>query len=90
MPGRHRRVASSNLRSVRYHPNRRVLEVRFRHGGTYRYADVPVRVYRELLQAPSKGRFFYRHVRDAFPYVKVPIFLRSLRRIRRRLAQKER
>ncbi|MFD5468528.1 KTSC domain-containing protein [Kitasatospora sp. NPDC127059] len=65
-------VDSSVLRSVGYDPRARVLELEFTGGRTYRYADVPARVHRELLAAESHGRYFLRAVRGRYAYAVVP------------------
>jgi hypothetical protein len=62
---RRRQVDSSVVDSVGYEGG--VLEVGFRNGGVYRYHGVPRAAYLALMGAPSKGRFFNRHVRDAYP-----------------------
>src|SRR5690348_4515312 len=49
-------VESSCIDSVGY--ENEVLEVRFGNGGVYRYFEVPAQLYRQLLAAESKGRFF--------------------------------
>lgn len=61
----HTPVSSSLVSSVAYDPAERVLELVLRFG-TYRYYDVPVGVYRELLKAPSKGKYFHRHIAKNF------------------------
>ena len=44
-----------------------MLKVRFHHtAGRYEYADVPPEVYRDLLAALSKGRYFDAHIRDRY------------------------
>jgi hypothetical protein len=62
---------SSSLESADYDPKKRQLTVLFRHGGRYRYAQVPRRIYRDLLAAESKGRFFTRHIRGYFRFEKL-------------------
>jgi KTSC domain len=62
-------VESSCIDSVGY--ENEVLEVRFNDGGVYRYFEVPAQLYRQLLAAESKGRFFNVHVRDDYGYVQV-------------------
>ena len=64
-------VVSSNLVSVGYEPNCAVLEIQFNSGGIYQYFGVPPSIYSELLQAPSKGKFFYAYVRDVFSYARI-------------------
>src|SRR5687768_5227731 len=69
--GRHGRCAmqrtqveSTMLRSVGYDPAVRVLELEFRNGRLYRYGEVEEETYRELMAAPSKGRYFLDHIDD--------------------------
>lgn len=54
-------VSSSNLASVGYDPEQRILEVGFRNGSVYQYLRVPNHVYEGLMRASSHGRYF-----DAF------------------------
>ncbi len=63
-------VASSAISSVGYDERSSVLEVEFRSGAVYDYFKVPPKVYRELLKAPSKGRFVSRRIRDRYPFVR--------------------
>lgn len=58
-------VSSSKIRSIGYDPAEQVLEVEFLSGAVYSYAGVPERLYEELRQAPSLGKYFGTHVRDA-------------------------
>ena len=73
------RVKSSNLWSVCLNVrNRRDnvgdLFIRFKgpnggdNGGLYQYFDVPVRLYRKFISAPSKGAFFWRNIRNNYTY----------------------
>lgn len=62
---KHVAVESSELRSVAYERETRVLEVRFVKGERYQYFQVPPSVFDRLLAAESKGRFFNEHVRNA-------------------------
>lgn len=59
-------VSSSNLSSVAYDSG--TLEIQFKNGRYYRYFNVPESVYLGLLTAPSKGRYFHRHIKTAYPY----------------------
>lgn len=65
-------VRSSTLASISYSPDRCWLELRFRNGRVYRYFDVPLQCYRELLQADSKGAYFNRSIRNHFPFQYLP------------------
>lgn len=62
-------VESSCIDSVGY--DNEVLEVRFNNGGVYRYFEVPAQLYRQLLAAESKGRFFNHHIRDDYSYMRL-------------------
>ena len=61
-------LQSSSLAHVAYDRRRAILEVEFRDGATYRYTGVPLRAYRDLLQADSKGAYFNHHIRSRFPH----------------------
>ena len=64
-------LQSSTLLNVAYHDRMSVLVLQFRNGARYRYQDVPNRIYRELLDATSKGAFFNQHIRGFFAYVRL-------------------
>ncbi|MCY4610732.1 MAG: KTSC domain-containing protein [Gammaproteobacteria bacterium] len=64
-------AASSNLQSVGYDEPSQTLEIEFRSGGIYRYFNVPMNLYRELMRAPSKGGFLHQYIKNAFPYSRV-------------------
>lgn len=51
-------VTSSNVKSVGYDAQAKVLEVEFVGGAIYQYDDVPADVHAELLASPSIGRAF--------------------------------
>ena len=40
-------------------------------GAVYQYSLVPQQVYRDLLRAESKGRFFNQNIRGKFPYQRI-------------------
>lgn len=48
-------VKSSNVDSVGYDPDFKVMAVRFKSGGTYHYHDVPASHHAELVGAKSIG-----------------------------------
>jgi len=59
-------LPSTTLAALGYDPESLVLEVEFRSGAIYRYHLVPSPVYRDLLAADSKGRFFNRFIHRNF------------------------
>lgn len=60
-------VRSSNIRSIGYDPDDRILEVEFRSGGIYQYSVVPESVYQGFMRASSKGSYFQNRIRDRYP-----------------------
>ena len=64
-------VDSSNLVSVGYDPQTMILEVEFKKGSVYEYANVPMEIYTSLMTAVSKGSYHYRNIRMSFPYKQI-------------------
>jgi len=64
-------VESSALATVGYSKHLRALEIEFRDGLIYRYLEVPPPVYRQLLSAESKARFYNKQVRGKYRCLRV-------------------
>jgi hypothetical protein len=64
-------VASSMIASVGYDEECEVLEVEFASGAVYRYLGVSEEVFDRFLAARSKGTYFNRHIKDAYPWEQV-------------------
>ena len=60
-------VNSTLLLWVAYSPEEQILRLKFCSGEIYDYFTVPALIYRDLLTADSKGRYFNHHIRDAYP-----------------------
>jgi hypothetical protein len=58
-------VDSSTVDAVAYDEASSMLGVRFKSGGEYEYFGVPESVYRGILAAPSAGKYFQTHVKNA-------------------------
>jgi hypothetical protein len=56
-------VQSSAIAKVGYSKRRHILEIEFVNGAVYRYLDVPISVYRDLMSAESKARFYDSNIR---------------------------
>lgn len=65
-------VDSKLLAEVAYVAPRRSLYLRFHSGEIYRYYTFPANQYQGFLDAESKGRYFLSHIRNHFPYQKLP------------------
>lgn len=60
------RVESSALRSIGYSRRRHILEIEFVNGAIYRYYDIGLSVYRELMAAESKARYYDFNIRHKY------------------------
>jgi len=56
-------VDSSNIKTVGYMPEHKILEIEFHSGAIYRYAGVPKKVFVGLMRAKSKGKYFNKKVK---------------------------
>jgi hypothetical protein len=61
-------VESSAIERVDYRLERHELFVEFTSGRRYIYFDVPAIIYRHLLNAESRGRYFNFNIRDQYDF----------------------
>jgi hypothetical protein len=61
---------SSNLDGFEYIADERVLIVEFKHGGRYKYYDVPESVFEQMRAAPSKGQFLAQNIKNTYRYAR--------------------
>ena len=64
-------VESSNIESIGYDSNSKILEIEFNNYSIYRYYEVAEDVYDELMAAPSKGKYLIAKIRDRYRYEKI-------------------
>ena len=65
-------VVSSNISSVGYDLQGRILEIEFLNGSIYRYFHVSEGVYRGLMSAPSHGQYFDTYIKNGgYSYTRV-------------------
>ncbi len=64
-------VASSNIVSIGYDGSSQILEVEFLNGSIYQYYGVSENMYKQLMQAGSKGRFLNTYIKNAYGYSRV-------------------
>src|ERR1043166_3848171 len=64
-------VQSTALASVGYSKRLRALEIEFRNGAIYRYLNVAPAIYHDLMNAPSKARFYDENIRRKFRSIHV-------------------
>ena len=61
---------STTLARAAYTDQLALLHLQFRSGAHYTYSEAPPEVFQNLMDAPSKGTFFNRHIRDRYAFVK--------------------
>ena len=60
-------LTSETLAAAVYDASQATLQLDFRDGSRYVYSSVPPDLFRDLLAAPSKGRFFNQRIRRGLP-----------------------
>jgi len=63
-------MPSSVIRSFRYLPREKQMEIVFVTGRRYLYLEVPEKTYEAMRASFSKGEFFNAHIRDHFEFVR--------------------
>jgi hypothetical protein len=63
--------SSEALAAAEYDAVRGILRVEFRDQSIYAYTGVPAPLYKDLLNASSKGAYFNRAIRGRFPHARV-------------------
>lgn len=64
-------VESSNIKMVGYDGDLEELHIKFHSGAEYAYSGVPDDVFNDLLNAPSKGKFFNIEIKGKYDYQRV-------------------
>lgn len=64
-------VVSSNIKTVLYHPEYLLLQLRFHDGSVYWYFKVPPQIHKGLMEADSKGQFGHIHIYSAFSQIQI-------------------
>ena len=59
-------VQSSAIAKVGYSKRRHILEIEFVNGAVYRYFDIPLSVYHDLMSTESKARFYDSKIRKHY------------------------
>ena len=65
------RVISNAIALIGYSKRRHIVEIEFVNGAVYRYLEVAPSVYRELMAADSKARYYDTHIKGNYPSVRV-------------------
>ena len=84
-------VVSSMMSAVAYNPERREMEIEFVGGAVYRYRNIPQSLWTGLLNASSKGKYFWKHIRrfvKKYPFKRVRFMRKEVLPIPKNLAKK--
>lgn len=64
-------VSSSTVISIGYDRRTETLEIEFGSGRVYQYYGVPDNLHREIMQTPSKGKFFNIYIKNRYSFSRV-------------------
>jgi hypothetical protein len=64
-------IASTAIAKIGYSKRRHILEIEFVNGTAYRYFDISPSVYRDLLSAESKARFYDFNIKGRYRSVHI-------------------
>jgi len=56
---------------IGYDADTQALEVQYQNGGVYQYQGVSQEVFDQLMNAPSKGTFINRQIKNSYVFVRV-------------------
>lgn len=66
-------VNSSNIEAIGYDAESATLRIQYLRGGTYDFQGVPLEVYNDFFNAPSKGTYFNEYIKKGgYPYSRLP------------------
>ena len=65
------RISSNAIASIGYSKRRHILEIEFANGAIYRYLEVAPSVYRDLIAAESKTRYYDANIKGNYQSVRV-------------------
>ena len=62
---------SPNIEYTLYSLDDNVLEVKYKDNNVYQYANVPLKIWEQLIKAPSIGSWMHRNLKGKFGFVRV-------------------
>ena len=64
-------VTSSNIKSIGYSPQEKLLEVEFTNGSVYDYPEVEQSLYDAFIGASSHGSFFHENIKYNYSFRRI-------------------
>ena len=65
-------IASGHIQNVSYDPEVNAMFVEFNNGSRYKYNNVDPTVFTAFMDAPSKGNYLHKVIRQVCPCEKMP------------------
>lgn len=65
------KIESSNIDAVGHDPATNELHVHFKNGTKYVHPDIPRAFYQNMLQSPSKGKYYNDRIKGIFAHRKL-------------------
>ena len=62
---------STDIRAIGHNSKTLEMHIHFISGGLYAFYNVPISLYGQLMNAPSKGKFFHQHIRGRYGDTKI-------------------
>lgn len=62
-------VSSSDIASIGYENG--TLEIEFHSGGIYQYLNVPEKIYNNLMNSTSYGKYFHNYIKNSYSPIKI-------------------
>lgn len=64
-------VDSSNIHSIGYDEDSKILEIEFHNGRIYNYYNVPKKIHTAIMAAGSKGSYLNQNIKDKYQYKEI-------------------
>ena len=71
-------IDGANIDSIGYYSWQKIVAIEFTNGSKYQYYDVPEKVYKGLMESPSKGSYIHRRFKNVYRYARVDEFEKHL------------
>jgi hypothetical protein len=66
-------IKSSNIKAVGYSPKWQILIIKFNNDAIYQYNEVPPEMYKDFMEADSKGKYFHKYIKPEYSSIKKEI-----------------
>lgn len=61
-------VLSSQFKKVKYNSEDKTLVITFKNNKQYLYLDVPLEIFKDLMESESLGKFFIANIKNSFSF----------------------